>query len=435
MHLPFHDNPTPPAAERRKARKAVAWYLAAVFVVSAFLWGYQLGASRSGGATVSASGTVEIVNAGGNQASEKLDFDQFWGVWKTIRERYARQPVDEKAMFHGAMAGMVAALGDPHSMYLEPKAAEEFTQELSGKFEGIGAEIGMKKDALVIVAPLPDSPAEKAGVLAGDRILAIDGRDASGLTVDEAVGKIRGPKGTVVRLHLARKGRNQPLEIAITRDTIAVQSVRLSYEKSPDGKRVAVVKITNFNGDTVERFLDAVSKLGLEDVDALILDLRNNPGGYLDGAIRILGEWAPGEIVVSERYADGSKEDHRTNGRGRLKGLPTVVLVNGGSASASEIVAGALQDFGAAKLIGTQTFGKGSVQDLIDLKGGAALKLTVAEWLTPKGRNINEDGIAPDFVVERTEADYDEDKDPQMDAARAWFDGVAPPPPEEPKQP
>lgn len=417
-----------PILQRQKARKAVAVYLTLVFVASAFLWGYQLGkGQRQTSVFESASGTVEIINAGENRTATQLDFNEFWTVWQTIRERYVRQPIDEKAMFYGAMEGVVASLGDPHSVFLEPKAAEEFTKELSGKFEGIGAEIGIKKNQLLIIAPLPDSPAEKAGLLAGDEILAIDGQDASGLTLDAAVGRIRGDKGTVVKLHIGRKGKDKPLVFEIVRDTIAIRSVRLERTKSPKGKRLAILKVTHFNGDTVNRFLEAVGQAQSEETDGIILDLRNNPGGFLDAAVRMPGEWVPGEIVVSERYSDGSKEEHRSSGRGRLKDLPTVVLVNGGSASASEIVAGALQDYGKAKLIGTQTFGKGSVQDLIDLKYGASLKLTIAEWLTPKGNNINENGIAPDYVVERTEEDYENDRDPQLDAAKAFFDGVIPP--------
>ena len=428
MNPPFNEN-APPIQERRKARKAVAAYLAIVFVVSSFLWGYHLGSERGAGPTGSASATFEIVGAGENRATEKLDFAQFWDIWQTIRERYARQPVDEKQMYNGAIAGMVASLGDPHSIYFEPKAAEEFNRELSGKFEGIGAEIGMKKNLLVVVAPLPGSPAEKAGLLPSDQILGIDDLDATGMTVDEAVDHIRGEKGTKVKLHIGRKGKDKPLVFEITRDTIAIQSVKLTNIKTPKGKRLAVITITHFNGDTVERFMDAVSKVSVSETDGLIVDLRNNPGGYLDGAIRILGEWVPGEVVVSERYADQTKEEHRSAGRGRLKDLPTVVLVNGGSASASEIVSGALQDLGKAKLIGTKTFGKGSVQDLIDLKDGASLKLTIALWYTPKDQNIDENGIAPDYVVERTEEDYDNDRDPQLEAARAFFDGVVPPTP------
>jgi len=431
MNTPFdRESPRPAVPEHGRARKAVGVYLALVFIVASFLWGYRLGASEtSKNPTGSASGTVEFVNASLDRSGGTVDFAMYWDLWNLIKDRYAKQPVDEKKMFYGALQGMVASLGDPHSIFLEPAASEEFAQELSGKFEGIGAEIGMKKGNLVIIAPLPESPSEKAGLLAGDRILGIDDLDASGMTLDDAVSRIRGDKGTKVKLHILRGTEAEPRVFEITRDTIAVQSAKISYAASPKGKKIAVIKISHFNGDTFDRFLDGVTQIVARDTDGIVLDLRNNPGGYLDASVQILGEWIPGEIAVSERYSDGSTDDHRANGRGRLKDIPTVVLVNGGSASASEIVAGALQDLGKAKLIGTQTFGKGSVQDLIDLDDGSSVKLTIAEWLTPKGNNINTEGIAPDYVVDRTEQDYEDDKDPQSKAAYAWFDGVIPPPP------
>jgi carboxyl-terminal processing protease len=415
-----------------KVRKSAGVYLALVLIAASFLWGYHYGSAGSpppGGSDASASNTVEIINAGENQAETKLDFKQFWSLWQTIRERYARQPVDEKKMFYGAMAGMVDALGDQHSVYFDPEKNKEFQQELSGKFEGIGAEIGIKKERLVIIAPLPGSPAEKAGLKAGDHIVGIDDAETFEMTVDEAVRLIRGDKGTKVKLHIMRDGFKEPKPFEIVRDTIQVQSVKVEMVKSPAGKKLARITISHYNGDTAEKFIEAVAQLDAAALDGIVLDLRNNPGGYLDAAVQILGEWVPGEIVVSERYSDGSLEDSRTSGFGRLRDLKTIVLVNGGSASASEITAGALQDHGKAKLLGTQTFGKGSVQDLIPFRDGSSVKLTIAEWLTPNGTNINENGIKPDYEVIRADDEYENDKDSQLDAARAWFDGVEPPAP------
>jgi len=430
MTNPFDQNPRPAVPEHGRARKAVGLYLAVIFTVASFLWGYRLGAHESRQRpSGSASGTVEFVNADADQSGGVIDFNLYWDVWNLIKDRYAKQPVDEKKMFYGALSGMVASLGDPHSIFLEPVASEEFAQELSGKFEGIGAEIGIKKGNLVIIAPLPGSPSEKAGLLAGDRIIGIDEVDTTGMALDDAVSRIRGDKGTKVKLHILRGEEAEPRIFEIVRDTIAVQSVKVTYAQSPKGKKLAIVKISHFNGDTFDRFLEAVTQIASRDIDGIVLDLRNNPGGYLDTSVQVLGEWVPGEVAVSERYSDGTTHEHRASGRGRLAGIPTVVLVNGGSASASEIVSGALQDYGKAKLIGTQTFGKGSVQDLIDLDDGSSVKLTIAEWLTPKGNNINTAGITPDYVVDRTEQDYEDDKDPQQDAARAFFDGVIPPPP------
>lgn len=416
--------------EHSRARKAVGLYVAVVFVVAAFFWGYRIGAGKAAqGLSGSASGSVEFLNASLDRSSDEVDFAQFWDTWDVIKERYVKQPIDERQMYYGALRGMVASLGDPHSMFLEPSEADEFAKELAGKFEGIGAEIGVKKGDLVVVSPLSGSPAEIAGLKPGDRILAIDDIDTAGMGLDQAVSLIRGDKGTKVTLIILRGSEKEPRTFQITRDTIAIQSVKTSFVVSPKGKKLAVIAITNFNGDTFDRFLDAVTQARTKGVDGIILDLRNNPGGYLDVAVQMLGEWVPGETVVSERFSDGTKDGHQATGRGRLKDVPTVILVNGGSASAAEIVAGALQDLNKGVLIGAQTFGKGSVQDLIDLGDGAELKLTIAEWLTPKGNNINVAGITPNYIVERTEADYDNDRDPQLEAGRAWFDGVLPPAP------
>jgi carboxyl-terminal processing protease len=429
------DNQGLPVPESPRARKAVGTYLAVIFIISSFLWGYRLGTQKSAASTASASGTVEFVNTDVDRSGGTIDFNLYWELWDIIKQRYVKQPVDQKKLFYGALSGMVASLGDPHSIFLEPTVSQQFTQELSGAFEGIGAEIGAKKGNLVIVAPLPGSPAEKAGLKPGDRIAAIDGLDATGMALDEAVNHIRGPKGTQVKLLILRGTETALRAFSVTRDTIAIQSVKVSYEKSPKGKTLGVITVTNFNSDTFDRFLDAVTEVRAKNVDGLVLDLRNNPGGFLDAAVGMLGEWSPGDVVVSERFSDGSKQEHRATGKGRLSDLKTIVLVNGGSASASEITAGALQDLGKGKLLGTQTFGKGSVQDLIDLKDGSSVKLTIAEWLTPNGKNINIQGITPDYVVDMTADDVDNNRDPQMTAAQAWFDGVIPPAPKTPPAP
>ena len=427
----FFNKPTQdtPAAEiRRKTRQAASAYLAVIFVVSAFLWGFYLGAGRSKAQTDgSATGTVELINTDTNHASQKLDFNEFWDLWQTVKDKYVHQPVDEKKMFYGAMSGAVASLGDPHSMFFDPPSTTEFQQELNGKFEGIGAELGMKKGQLVVVAPLPESPAEKAGLRSGDAIIGIDKLDAGSMGLDEAVSHIRGDRGTKVTLTIIRGKETKVRVFDIVRDTIRVLSVKTSYLTSPRGKKIAVIKVTNFNSDTAEKFAEAVSVVSAKKIDGVILDLRGNPGGFLDAAVSMLGEWIPGKVGVSERYADGSVDPQRVTGRGLLSEVRTVVLVNGGSASASEITAGALKDLHKGVLIGTQTFGKGSVQDLIPLKDGSTVKLTIAEWLTPNGIHIDQNGIAPDYHVELSEDDYNNGRDPQLDAARAYFDGVKPP--------
>lgn len=342
-----------------------------------------------------------------------VDFSEFWEVWGMVKERFAGEQKSDVEMFYGAIAGMVSSLEDPYSTFFDPDSADEFIRELEGTFEGIGTEIGIKKDQLTVIAPLPDTPAERAGLRAGDKIIAIDDTDTFGMSLEEAVKRIRGPKGTEVGLRIVRKGLDESLEIPITRDRIVVDSVRMTIEEQ-EGKKIAIVKISHFNEQTMPKFSAFIQDILLEDVDGFILDLRNNPGGFLETAVKVAGEWSPRSVIVVEKFSDGSSQNYTSNGNARLVDMPTVVLVNGGSASASEIVSGALQDYGKARIIGEQTFGKGSVQDYVGFDDGSALKLTIAQWLTPNGRSINEEGIEPDEVVEYTFEDYDNDVDPQL---------------------
>jgi carboxyl-terminal processing protease len=356
------------------------------------------------------------VNSPPPEALEDIDFQAFWNVWKMVKERYVEQPTSDVDMFYGAVAGMVGSLQDPYSVFFDPEFAEKFSNELAGEFEGIGAEIGIKKDLLSVIAPLAGTPAEKAGLQSGDRILAIDGVDTTGMLVEDAVTRIRGPKGTQVKLLITREGLKEPKEVVITRATIVIQSVKWET-KTVKGKRIGKIILSHFSENTEAKFNEAVRAILLEDPDALILDLRNNPGGFLDTAVAVGGEWISKDTIVVEKFSDGQSKNYPSDGLARLAHLPTVVLVNGGSASASEIVAGALQDGGKAVLVGEKTFGKGSVQDYVEFDDGSALKLTVALWLTPKGRTINKEGILPDVEVALSPEDYDADKDPQLDKA------------------
>jgi carboxyl-terminal processing protease len=349
--------------------------------------------------------------------SQDVDFNLFWEVWDELKTQYVdKDKLNDKKLFYGALKGMVAAVGDPYTVFMNPKLAHEFKDDLAGTFEGIGAEIGIKNDVLTIIAPLPDMPAEKAGLRAGDKIYAINGESTAGITIDEAVRKIRGPKGTQVTLTIYRKGFDETKDITITRGTIVVKSVRTDRIKQ-NGKEIFKVKITNFNDDTLDLFNQAVHNIINLNPDGIILDLRNNPGGYLDTAIEIASEWIEDGTVVIEQFSPENKNEYLARGRARLKSYPTVVLVNKGSASASEIVAGALQDYQKAIIVGEQTFGKGSVQTLETLEDGSSLKITVAKWLTPKGKCINEKGITPDVEVNYTKEDYDNDRDPQLNMA------------------
>lgn len=347
--------------------------------------------------------------------SEDVDFSLFWETWDELKNTYIDgSEIEDKKLFYGALKGMVASLEDPYTVFMEPKIAEEFEQDLAGTFEGIGAEIGIKNDVLTIIAPLPDMPAEKAGLRAGDKVLAIDDETTAGISIDDAVNKIRGEKGTEVKLSIAREGEDSLLDIVIKRGKIIVKSIKTDF--SDDG--ILTIKISNFNADTETLFNEATREALEKNPKGIILDLRNNPGGYLEAAIEMASEWIEEGVVVTEEFAnDALKNEHLARGRARLSEFPTVVLVNRGSASASEIVSGALQDHEEAVIVGEQTFGKGSVQTVASFSDGSSLKVTIAKWLTPNGRSINEEGIAPDLDIKYTIEDYQNDTDPQKNIA------------------
>ncbi|MEY4723057.1 MAG: hypothetical protein RLZZ324_570 [Candidatus Parcubacteria bacterium] len=350
--------------------------------------------------------------------TKDVDFQQFWDVWKTVKAKHVYpENTSDKKLFYGAIAGMVGSLGDPYSVYFDPEFAQKFNQQLEGTFDGIGAEIGIKSDTLTVIAPLPGTPAEKAGIKAGDRIYAIDGTDTTGMSTDDAVTRIRGKKGTQVKLLIGRDGLKDPKEIVITRSTIVTQAVKWETKKLADGRKIGVITLSQFNDQVDAKFNQAVKAMLADDVKGIVLDLRNDPGGYLDAAVTVAGEWIHEDTVVIEKYNDGKQDKYPSKGLARLDGIPTVVLINGGSASASEIVAGALQDDGKALLIGEKSFGKGSVQDYSSFDDGSALKLTVALWYTPKDRSINKAGIEPDVKVGLTTEDFNANKDPQMSKA------------------
>jgi len=353
-------------------------------------------------------------------ARENVPFDLYWDIWGRLDDKFVGGEIKDLDLFYGSLAGLVAALGDPYSVFLPPDVASIFVEDLSGSFEGIGAEIGMKDGTLTVIAPLPGSPAERAGVLAGDTILAINEKESFDMTLDEAVNEIRGPRGTNVVLRVRRNGFETEELITITRNIIDIDSLEWevlrdvvisSDEDYSDAQkllsdRMGYIKVSHFNEEAWPQFNQALSSIIGMDLEGVVIDLRNNPGGFLDAAIKIASEWLPdGEIVLVEKGRENQEKIYRSSGEHRLLDVPTVILVNEGSASASEILAGALQDHGVATLVGSQTFGKGSVQEFVILQDGSALKLTVAEWLTPKKRQINEIGITPDVVIDHQEID------------------------------
>ncbi|KXK07547.1 MAG: putative CtpA-like serine protease [Microgenomates bacterium OLB22] len=331
-----------------------------------------------------------------------IDFSLFWDTWKELENQFVdKDKLDPKEMYYGAIKGMVASLGDPYTFFLTPKENQSSKDDLGGKFEGIGAELGLENNQIIITSPLQDSPAEKAGIKPRDQILKVDGDSTAGWTLSQAVQKIRGEKGTKVTLTILRG--NDQKDITIVRNTITVASVETSYAKS-----TAIIHLNRFGDTTNNEWDKAIDEISLKiqngTVKDVLLDVRNNPGGFLDGAVYIASEFLPkGKLVVRQEYKSGKYEDYSVERAGRLLAIPTAVLVNGGSASASEIVAGALRDHGRAKVIGEKSFGKGSIQVALDLKDGAGVHVTIAKWKLPKGDWIHQKGIEPQVKIPQTE--------------------------------
>jgi len=356
----------------------------------------------------------DAANAGDAASdAETIDFNLYWQVWDSLKTEYVdKNKVKDQDLFYGSLKGLAAAAGDPYTVFMDPKELQEFSNDLAGTFEGIGAEVGMRNDVTTIISPLDDMPAQKAGIRAGDKIYAVDGVSTLGLTVNEVVKKIRGPKDTKVVLTIIRD-KEKPRDITVTRSIIVVHSVKT--EMRADG--IYVIRVSNFNDDTEDLFNQAVNNILLKDPRGIILDLRNNPGGYLETAVNMASEWIEAGPIVAEQFNGNRRNEYPSNGRARLKNIPTVVLVNEGSASASEILAGALRDYKKATIVGETTYGKGSVQSLSDLPGGSALKVTIAKWLTPAGDFINDKGLTPNVEVIMTTEDIDNDIDPQFNKA------------------
>ena len=345
----------------------------------------------------------------------KLDFSLFWEVWDILNSSYLERPIDQKKMIYGAISGMVYSLGDPYTSFLPPDINASFMDSMGGRYEGIGAELSLKDGNLIIVSPLDGSPAKNIGVKPGDRILQIDDKSTAGMSVSEAVALIRGESGTTVKLVL-QTGTDDPREVVITRGVITVSSV--TWEDKGDG--TAYIRISRFGSDTNTEWDRVASEVNVKmsELDAVIIDVRGNPGGYLESAIHISEDFFRGKPVLYEETSTGELIPFNTSKVGVFKDIPAVfVLIDQGSASASEILAAALRDNIGAKLIGEKSFGKGTIQDAKDFNDGSGLHITIAKWLTPKKEWVHGTGLEPDITVKITDEDLDKGVDPQLNKA------------------
>lgn len=393
---------------RSKRHSFLGLFLLLLLAVS-FAGGFYLGQGKT-----TKNRQVALGNTTTTVDEDAFDFNIYWEAWDALRSNFVyKNKIKDKEMFYDSVKGLAASADDPYTVFMTPTETKDFANDLAGTFEGIGAEVGMRNEIITIIAPLSGMPAEKAGLKAGDKVYAIDGQSALGLTVDEAVKKIRGTKGTVVTLTIIRDKETSPRQIKIERGVIVVKSVSVTYRT--DG--VAVIKVSNFNDDTLSLFNDAVKQINAKKPKGIILDLRNNPGGYLDTAVAMASEWVKEGPIVLEQFGDGKRNEYTALGNPQLGGYKTIVLVNSGSASASEIVAGALRDYNKATLVGENTYGKGSVQTIRELSDGSSMKITVATWMTPNGDYINEKGLAPQIEVKLTATDVEKNKDPQLQKA------------------
>ena len=367
------------------------------------------------------------VNVTSDTQPQNLDMSQFWQAWNLLEQNFVEThasgtiPTDQQKLY-GAITGLTDSYGDPYTVFFPPQQAQIFTSNINGSFAGVGMEMSQDSSGNIIVtAPLKDSPAEKAGMQSGDIITSIDGTSTVNMAIDEAVGLIRGPVGTTGTLGVQRAGQKNPITVSITRATINIPEINTIAR----GDGIFVIQLYEFSANSADLFRDALRQFFETGDTKLVLDLRGNPGGYLDAAVNIASYFLPvGDTVVTEDF--GGKQQNivdRSLGYNVFanKTLAMAILVDQNSASASEILSGALQQHGVAKLVGTRTFGKGSVQELMDLGGGAELKVTIARWLTPNGTSISNGGLTPNINATTTAADVEAGKDPTMDAAAAWL--------------
>lgn len=402
--------------DKNKLSSQVIIALTILLMAGSYFIGFSVGSNNVDGTV-----PVSILNAEQEKETD-VDFAPFWQVWNLLEDKFVSvatttKEVTEQGKLWGAIQGLASSYGDPYTVFFPPVESQQFEEEISGNFEGVGMEIALRDGIITVVAPLKGTPAYNAGVLAGDKVVKINDTVTSGLTVEEAVKLIRGKKGTTVKITVSREGEKTSKEISITRDVIKIPTIDTELLK---GGEVFIIRLYNFSAVSTELFRGALREFALSGTNNLILDVRGNPGGYLEASVD-MASWflASGQVVVREDFGGKYEEVvHRSRGYDAFKNnLKMVVLIDGGSASASEILAGALKDHGKATLIGSKSFGKGSVQELVRVTPDTSLKVTIARWLTPNGYSISDGGLVPDLEVKRTSEDFEKGVDPQLDRA------------------
>lgn len=395
--------------QKRRALSILALVLAAAILLgSGFLAGHTVG-SRNPQTVV-----VEGIQNATTPSDIGANFGLFWQVWRLIDQKHLHgTSTTAQERVYGAVEGLLGSLEDPYSQFFTPTSSQAFQEEIQGSFGGVGIEIGQKEGQLVVIAPLKDTPAAAAGLKAGDAIIAIDGKSTDTFGIDDAVAKIRGPIGTKVTLTIFREKEQKPREVTITRSKISVPTLDFSMKGD-----IAYVQLYEFTGIAGDLFRDRVIQKLPANTKGMVIDLRDDPGGFLEIAVDIAGWFLERDtVVVREEGRDGKNQEYRASGNGTLKNMPVVVLINKGSASAAEILAGSLRDNRGVKLVGETSFGKGTVQEVVDLPGGASVKLTVAHWVLPKGQILEGTGLEPDYEVKLPDTWKVGDPDPQLQKA------------------
>ncbi len=372
-----------------RSHKLTNLLLSLSLIMVIFGVGYRIGEYKS----------QRLLSVPQSNNQKNIDFSLFWDTWQKVENKFVdKKKIDSQKMFYGAIKGMVASVEDPYTFFLTPEENKQAKSDLEGKLEGIGAQLGLKEGRIVVISPLKDSPADKAGVKAGDFINKVDEVSTSNWTLSQAVSKIRGPKGTKVKLTIERNGKDS--DILIIRDQIIINSVVLSFEKN-----IAIITVSQFGENTNSEWdkavLQVTKKWESKEIKGLVLDLRGNPGGYLESSVYLVSDFFPsGKLIVKQESTAYESHDYISDREGRLQAIPLVVLIDKGSASASEIVSGTLRDHKRGVLVGEKSFGKGSVQEALDLDKGAGLHVTIAKWILPGGDWINSKGIEPDIKIE-----------------------------------